>query len=98
MGGVWRRPISEMIEINEKLKNEKVILSPNPIKEKLTISNLSFNYTVQIFNLQGENIYCKNSNGIKNSVEIELSNILSGVYLVKIFDKKNSITKKIIKD
>ena len=75
---------------NEINKDLKISIFPNPTKD---IINFDFNVeTVEIFNVNG--IFIKKYNDV-NSVNIKDLN--SGVYFLKIFNKQNTILKKIIK-
>lgn len=74
------------------LINQEISLYPNPVVNKLNIdSNLEVQ-KVEIYNLNGQLI--KTFENIENG---DISELNSGVYLVKIHFPENSITKKIIK-
>ena len=74
------------------LLNQEISLYPNPVVNKLNIdSNLEIQ-KVEIYNLNGQLV--KTFENIENG---DISELNSGVYLVKIHSPENSITKKIIK-
>lgn len=75
--------------------NSKLSVYPNPFKDEISV-NVDANAKVEIFNLIGEIVY----NGKINSgtTSLNLSNIATGVYLMKITTENNqSKTVKIVK-
>lgn len=72
---------------------------PNPVNDKITISNTSNSTinTVKITDLNGRIIMNINSNSIAD-VEINVSDLSAGIYLMNIDSDKGVFTKKIIKE
>ncbi len=71
---------------------------PNPSNGIFTIQLNEIcdkNITVQIFNMQGQEVYHTNSE-IQNKFVIDLSKSQRGVYIIRIAGKNTSITNKII--
>ena len=55
------------------------------------------NVAIQIFNLQGNEVYQNNINTlIQNKIMIDLSNNSSGIYIIRFIGKKTTINNKII--
>ena len=69
---------------------------PNPVKDRLIISNSNNIDEVAVFSLKGEMIFAKSINKINS--EIDMSNLLSGAYLLKIKSGKSYKTVKILKE
>ncbi len=68
---------------------------PNPANNVLNIKSASSIEKVDIYNIVGKQIL--STKGFVNSTEINISNLSSGVYLVKIIDQNNnSAIKKLI--
>ncbi len=67
-------------------------LYPNPTRGAFTISGVKEKSTMQLFTLLGEKIYQQE---VSETQQINL-NLSSGIYLVKLFSKNNSTTKKLI--
>ncbi|MBX2829156.1 MAG: immune inhibitor A [Flavobacteriaceae bacterium] len=68
---------------------------PNPVEDVLNITSSIQEYTVEIFNLQGQLIRSElRSNG---SQEIDYSNLASGVYLLKLSSEDAVQTFKIVR-
>lgn len=78
--------------------NNNIIVNiyPNPAKNKTLIltENISGKTNVILYDLFGRNIKEINSN--KNIIELDLSNISEGTYIVKISNNNKYITKKLI--
>lgn len=72
---------------------------PNPCKtDKVTIESSSDNITeISITNIAGKQVYLKKFIIPENKIQVELSEIPSGLYLVKIKEDSNKqIVKKLI--
>ena len=79
------------------LNNFKVY--PNPVENQLNLSWSSIDFSdemnIQIFNLNGEKVF-EQSNDQKSS-EINVSQLSSGVYLLKIISGEKSAVRRIVK-
>ncbi len=74
--------------------SDKVQLYPNPCSSKISLSSKSAINKVEIYNFLGQN--CKS---VYNNFEtIDVSELKSGVYVIKIYDENGMISKKIIKE
>ena len=82
--------------LNE-VTNNTVSLYPNPVANQLTISSISKVSKISIFDLSGRLIRVINANEQTN-LTIDLSQLSSATYLIKVENQKGSITKKIIKE
>jgi uncharacterized protein (DUF1501 family) len=81
--------------------NNFVSVFPNPVTDK--ILNLQFNTTsvdtlnIQIFSIQGSEIFNKNFTAINNTLRFEVANLTaSGMYIMQINYNQNKFYKKII--
>jgi len=74
------------------LLNE-VKIYPNPVCDKLKIENFDEPADVSIYNTTGQRVYFVSS--VMGSVEIDMSNLSAGMYIVKMQNDKNIHTKKI---
>jgi len=72
-------------------------LSPNPFRDKININKTDNQLiTIKIFDVYGHQLmqYKKN----QNSFELDLNDLMSGVYIIQFIDNQNNcVTKKIIK-
>ncbi len=69
---------------------------PNPVETLLTINTTSTNYSIAIYNIQGQLV-----NEIKNISEtqtIDYSNYTTGIYFMKIVSENTSKTVKVVKE
>lgn len=79
--------------------NEIFKVYPNPTKGLLNISFLSSyhgNVTIELFDLNGRNVYNESFNGLKNTTTINISQFQKGIYLLKIKGENLSYSSKII--
>jgi hypothetical protein len=83
--------------LNEINKNLNYKVFPNPAKEKLIIDlpNSETPFTLELFNINGENVYIDQIKDI-NQKEINLKKIGSGIYFLKIQNESTIFSQKII--
>lgn len=76
--------------IIDQARVNSINVYPNPIEDKITISNLDIekNYTVNLFDITGKRIFSIQSSN-KNQLTLNRGNIASGIYVIEI---KNQIT------
>ena len=81
--------------------NSKPFVYPNPIKNNtININSVDFyeNETpVEIYDLRGQLLFSKSFLGTSNQLKIDVSNIPSGIYILKIISKEKIFNYKIIK-
>ncbi|WP_298758451.1 T9SS type A sorting domain-containing protein [uncultured Psychroserpens sp.] len=72
-------------------------ISPNPASSKLNIklSNALDNANVTVYNVLGKKVYSKSLSALESSIDV--SNWNSGVYLVRVSNDKQTITKRFVK-
>ena len=71
-------------------------ISPNPVKNILNINSEYGFKNAQIFNAMGQKVFSEEN---LNTKEIDVSNLKSGVYFLKLTDEENNSTvKKFIKE
>lgn len=73
--------------------NEVVSMYPNPAENYLTIRSKSPITRVQVYSLLGDLVL----NVRTNFLRIDLSNLNSGIYMIKIHSNQFFVTKKLIK-
>ena len=67
-------------------------IHPNPVTNFLTISGVNNIDSVKVYSLTG-----RLENEVFNTAQIEVSDLASGIYFVKVSNESNVITKKFIK-
>jgi hypothetical protein len=72
-------------------------VSPNPVKDVVTINTTSGFDTVEVFNQLGQSVL-KSSPDLMNSNRLDLSSLNPGIYLMRIKSNNKSKTVKIIKE
>ena len=90
--------ISKDTKTSQDILDNNIVLHPNPTKDKINIEFLKQPediVSVELYNIQG--VLITKYNQLKQN-EINISNLKTGIYLIKIITKNNiSYTKKIIK-
>ena len=80
-----------------EIQNNDFTIAPNPAKNNLNIKlkNSSEDLKLEVFDVLGKRIY----NGLITKLEssIDVSNWKNGVYLVRISDDTETVTKRFIK-
>ncbi len=74
------------------LLNETIVY-PNPVTNNLNINSKEDILKIEVYNLLGKKLIEK-----VNSSSINLSDLKPGMYLIRIYSAKNSISKRIIKN
>ncbi|WP_196888040.1 T9SS type A sorting domain-containing protein [Aureivirga sp. CE67] len=73
-----------------------ITIFPNPVSDVLKIEGKYGLNNLKIFNILGENIKNISFENNLSQAEVNVSNIPSGIYFIKIDSKKGSLSKKII--
>lgn len=91
----------EIISAIKEIKNEKVTIFPNPVKNTVNINDLNKTslknkVAIRIFSTDGREIFHieKNKNDL---IQLNLQSLNSGIYQIRIDDGEQFITDKIIK-
>lgn len=80
-----------------KLNFSKYILYPNPGKDKITITNSSQgqeDIIIGVFNIDGEKLIENKFQG-QNEIELDISRLASGIYIVRIQGKTGMEIRKL---
>lgn len=95
--GVWKRALVEMlpIVINEANKDNSIAIYPNPASDILTLL-ISDKATVEITNTNGQII--KTFNQCSGETSVDISDLFTGVYTLRILTDKKIVTNKFIKE
>ncbi len=93
------------IETDGILTIEENILSdlsiyPNPSTEIINIQSSLLTETVglTIYNLQGQQLFSENKTPNNGTVQMDVSNLVTGIYFVKITSEGNTVIKRVIKE
>ncbi len=80
--------------LTEFSNNEKNLIYPNPANNNFQLNlNNNEQYTLIIFNIDGQNLYSKE---IYSNQKIDISHLKNGIYIVKIFnDNEEYYSKKL---
>ena len=84
--------IESSLSIQDNTKNI-VKVYPNPVKDKLFIQGLSSLANISVYNLLGKLVLSRTT-----SSEIDVNNLQSGIYIIKIKDQQREVIKKFIKN
>lgn len=93
-----------VLSIEENLKNDKFLLTPNPFTDKFTITaddTALSNFSVLVYDNLGRLIKKQEVKGFNSQVpiEVDLAEAMNGLYIAKIINDKNKTlaTYKIVK-
>lgn len=86
---------STVLSVNDLESNSNFVVYPNPVFEKLNIATQLSQYTVAVYNLQGQRVI-ETSERSGNS-EIDYTRLAPGVYLMQIQSEAGIETLKIVK-
>jgi len=98
-GNVWKRPLSEIIGIDELLNNNNISIYPNPVVDKINIikqSTNTKNNLLSIYNMQGQLIIRRSI--MQEKTEINLSELSKGVYILKLINSESTAVVKFVKE
>ena len=73
-----------------------ITLYPNPVNDKLTIEAKQALGTVEIYNLMGALVYSQK--GCANKVDINTSDLQSGIYFIRMTNDRMSETRRFVKE
>jgi hypothetical protein len=83
-------------------ENKEINLYPNPVKDKLTINlgeNPEENFTIGIYDIMGRKVYMEEKMEINSSsIEINLSALPSGYYILQLGSATTNKTMQILKE
>jgi hypothetical protein len=78
------------------IDNEKVSISPNPILNIATINTLKNIDNLEVLDIQGKVI--KSISGFGNKINLDLSDLNNGLYMIKLTSVNESIIMKVVKE
>ncbi|MCB9335666.1 MAG: T9SS type A sorting domain-containing protein [Flavobacteriales bacterium] len=73
----------------EEIKNIKVSVYPNPVKDNISFELSTNNYQVQIFDITGKTI--KQASSLRNKLTLSTTELNNGIYFYSIFTKDGSL-------
>lgn len=88
------------VGLQEQTANTQSQLSiyPNPATNHINIRTNGFNNaTITILNTMGQTIFSQTLQATQNAVSLNISNLASGVYFIKVNGKENMVTQKFVK-
>lgn len=105
LNNIWLDNINITQQILPKrLKQQGYLIYPNPFNNTFLIHHSAVLppltlQSVQVFNGTGQKVWDKRYNGnAERQITVDLKNVASGVYLLKLVYSNKTITEKIVKD
>jgi hypothetical protein len=97
---VFVTKISLMTDAKENISHGGIIMYPNPAKNQLAIGNKQLAIkNVQIYNMHGQCVFIRNpESGAQHKITIDISDFVSGIYFIRLYDGKNIRTAKFVKE
>ena len=96
---IWKGTFSENTNILYHSRYAKIDIYPNPSNTKITIevdNTQLVNYKLRIYNLSGQELIRQNLTDTKT--QIDISNLPSEIYFIKLITDKTIEVRKIIKE
>ena len=86
--------IAEQVKTENTL--DKVQIYPNPVTSGRIYINVETNTTksIELYDMLGKRILSTEMNGYQK--ELNVSNLKAGVYILKLSEKNNNVTRKIV--
>ena len=82
--------------ISEIIESSDIVIYPNPVSDNLTIKSVNEPMeTISLYDLRGKLLIQTQAQGLQKN--LELSNLTSGVYILKVKTNKDIFTGRIIK-
>ena len=103
---VWKRPLSEIVGIEDFIQNDNIYIYPNPTTTHLTIHTSSFHkeVTVSIRNVLGQmasppiSLTPNPSPAGEGSASIDISKLPAGMYFLQMKTESGSVVRKFVKE
>ena len=77
----------------EEIQDKNLIISPNPSTGIFRWNDISLKY-VEVYDMSGRNIFQERT----DNQEINLQNLQSGIYILRLSNEKNTFVRKIVKE
>jgi len=84
---------------DSELVDNNVTVYPNPANEKITIGSTNFGgseIVVKIYTLNGEEVYADLQHNIKKTLDVDVTSLSSGLYMLEVQSNKSKVTKKLV--
>lgn len=84
---------------NEIITNDDIVVTPNPATDYLKIDFIKIsasNVNISIIDMLGNRVISENYDEVNLSTRIDVSNLVSGSYVLRISSRKNIITKPFV--
>lgn len=95
--GLWKSDLFESSLSVDEFGLNSISMYPNPATKELNLTwNKSDIVSVKIYNSIGKLIYYSKNNNLLNSLKIDISNLSTGLYFVKMNNNNAIITKKLL--
>ena len=94
---ISRSNISSNIGISNHNTDNELFIAPNPTKNTILIKSKDIINNIDLFDVSGRKI--KSFNGLNvNDYTINLTNNVTGIYLLRISTSQQTFVKKVVKD
>lgn len=88
--GKFDYSIIKTVEINEVENN--FVIYPNPSNGIVNISSNQANAIIKVFDVTGKLVYSQQNNGKQNNIELDLSALSNGVYLIQAHTENGNVS------
>jgi hypothetical protein len=92
----WEASSDVITAVDELSPDPEITLYPNPVHETLTVRTGSGISSICIYDLRGSILVTQEGNG--NEVSVDMSGMMPGIYIVRIFTRIGSFPRRVIKE
>ncbi|MFA5973570.1 MAG: M4 family metallopeptidase [Lentimicrobiaceae bacterium] len=99
--GVWYSTGIRTVDLNEAIAKNKIRVYPNPTPAKAIIDLSAINGengTIELFEISGKKLTSGTFKANQSEAEIDLTDYVKGVYLLKVSNNKSSATMQVIRN
>ncbi len=89
---------SVITNTNNGNHNNNLDLYPNPASDRIRLSNLPKEISLEILNSSGRSVFTNNAKTQSGGIEVSVAELPSGLYLIKINSVSGNFTKSFIKE
>ncbi len=87
--------IQDIFNNIDETSEDSLLIFPNPVVDEIILNNINESAIVSVYDLYGKLLLTKQATS--TTLKIDLSNVLKGIYTIRITDGKSSKTRKFIK-
>ena len=85
--------VNDSFMSSEDFNAESIVVYPNPVRNTLFIDGINHKFDIEICSIMGQKILTQSATN-----QLDISDLSSGIYLLKIKTGQTTVVKKIVKE